>query len=92
MTTTPYETRHVGLSAFLRFCLGNDSHLSTERKGTGYLFTFYDPDYKCRDLQTAFFSEEGAVIGDARALLDCSREISHTIIHSRQFEKWERPA
>jgi hypothetical protein len=91
MTTTPYETRHVGFAAFLRYVMGDEAHLSTERKGTGNLFSFYDPEYKIRDLQTAFFSEEGAIAGNARMLLDCSREISHSIIHARQFDKWERP-
>ena len=90
MTTTPYETRHIGFAAFLRYCLGDDAHLSTERRGIGYFFTFYDPEYKCKELQTAFFNDEGAMAGNSRELLDCSREVSHTIIHAKQFGKWER--
>jgi hypothetical protein len=86
----PYEIRHVGFAAFLRYCLEDEAHVATDRKGTGYLFSFYDPEYKAREFQTAFFSEEGAGVGNARTLLDCSRDISHSIIHAKQFGKWER--
>ena len=88
---TTYETRHVGFAAFLRYCLGNESHISTKRIGNTNLFTFADPEYKCRDLQTVFFSDESAVVGNARELLDCSRDVSHTIIHAKQFDIWEQP-
>jgi hypothetical protein len=90
MTTTTYTTRHIGFAAFLRFVLGNESHVSTKQGGTGYVFVFDDPEYRASELQTAFFSTDGAIAGDAKALLDCSREISHSIIHAKQFGSWER--
>jgi hypothetical protein len=71
--------------------LGGDSHLTTQQKGSSYIFTFYDPEHKCRDLQTAFFSEESTIAGNSRALLDCTRDVSWTVGQARTLDKWEKP-
>jgi hypothetical protein len=85
-----YVTKHIGFATFLRYVLGDDSHVSTTKEATGYSLTFDDPDYRCKELQTAFFSEDGAITGNARALLDCSREISHSIIEAKNYGSWKR--
>jgi hypothetical protein len=88
--TAPYATRHVGLAAFLRYVLGDESHLSTTKGGTGYIFSFDDPSYRCNELQTAFFSDDGAIAGNALTLLECSRAISQTIMEAKLSGAWER--
>jgi hypothetical protein len=87
-----YTTKHIGFAGFLRYVLGDDSHVSTKKDEMGVSITFDDPDYRCGELQTAFFSEEGAVVGNARALLDCSRDITYTIVEAKRYGSWERSA
>jgi hypothetical protein len=89
MTTNQYVTKHLGFAAFVRYVLGDDSHLSTRKEDTGFSLTFDDPDRRCSELQTAFFSQEGAIVGDARALLDCSRDIAYSIVEAKRYGSWE---
>jgi hypothetical protein len=88
----PYTTKHFGFAAFLRYALGDEAHVSTIRFEHGIGLSFDDPDNRCVELQKAFFSEEGAAVGDARALLDCNREITNTIFEAKRNESWERAA
>lgn len=76
MSGLPYATRHSGLAAFLRFALGDSAHVSTavDRATT---FSF-EPYGRCRELADAFFSDGSVAVGDARALLECSRELKQT--------------
>jgi hypothetical protein len=85
-----YVTKHVGFAAFLLYVLGDESHISTTRHDNSYAFSFDDPDYRCKQLQPAFFGEEGAATGNARALLDCSRAIGKTITEVKNFGSWAR--
>jgi hypothetical protein len=85
-----FHTRHVGLAAFLRYVLGDESHLSTEKSEKGIFFTFNDPDNKCAELETTFFSEESAVVGNARTLLDCSRQITFSMYEAKRNGSWEK--
>lgn len=85
-----YQTRHVGLAAFLRYVMP-DAHLATTRIGQySTSFSFSDPE-KCKELESAFFSEEGAVTANARELLDCARIIRTTIAKAQRSEcgMWE---
>ena len=91
MTMNTYEIRNSGLAAFLLYVLGDGSHISTKQKGTGFLFTFDDPECKCRDLQTAFFSDESVQIANARELLECARNVSYTVGQTKQFGEWTKP-
>jgi len=87
----PFTTKHFGLAAFLRYVLGDEAHVSTIRFENGIGLSFDDPDNRCKDLQRAFFTTEGAAVGDARALLDCSRQITDTIFEAKRSGAWERP-
>jgi hypothetical protein len=91
MTNPTFQTRHSGSAAFLKYCLGDESHLKTEKKGTGFLFTFADSDNKCKELETTFFSTESAAVGNARTLLECARDVSYTVGQTKQFGEWIRP-
>jgi len=74
-----YTTRHADLAAFLRYALGDQSHISTTTNGISTAFVFTDePQGRCRELADEFFAEGSAVVGDARALLESSREIKRT--------------
>jgi hypothetical protein len=78
-----YQTRHVGLAAFLHFV--GVTHIATTRdEKTGrFAFTFEDqPAGRCRELGDHFFSSEGAAVADARTLLECLRELKATMIHA----------
>lgn len=84
MNSTEYQTRHFGLAAFLRFCLGDDAHISTARngeyEGSGFSFTFADePVGRCNALRKEFFDEAGAGVDDARLLLETSRSVKKTM-------------
>jgi hypothetical protein len=89
--TTTYTTRHSGAAAFILYVLGHESHLKTEPKGTGFLFSFSDPEYKAKELEITFFSSESAVVGSARELLECARNISYTVGQCKQFGEWTKP-
>jgi hypothetical protein len=79
-TTNEYTTRHVGLASFLRYCLGDQAHVATGKAHNGtFNFFFDDADEKCREFENAFFGEEGVAVGDARALLECSKDVRTTI-------------
>jgi hypothetical protein len=78
MSDQPFSTRHIGCAAFLRFALGDDAHLSTTVDGsTSYAFTD-EPYGRCRGLSDQFFADGSVAVGDARALLECSRALKQT--------------
>jgi hypothetical protein len=78
--TGEYSTRHVALSAFLRFVLGDDHHVATMRGENGHVFYFRDdPPGRCRELADAFFSTEGAAVGNARDLLEIQFQVRKTV-------------
>jgi hypothetical protein len=86
-----YSTIHQSLASFLRYALGDDSHLTTTREGERTLtFRFNDDGGRCSALAKAFFSEEGAAISDARVLLDVSREIRQTMTAAIRAGRWEK--
>ena len=75
MSKRECSTRHQGFAAFLRFVLGDDAHTETEQTERGFIFRFDDPESRFAELESAFFSEEGAGIGDARSLLENAKAI-----------------
>lgn len=78
-TRTEYQTRHVGLAALLRYAMGDESHLRTEKVAQySTIFTFSDSE-RCAELERVFFSRDGAATGNARELLDCVRVIRATV-------------
>lgn len=91
MTNTYYTTRHSGAAAFLKYCLGDESHLKTNQRGNGFMFTFNDPENKCKELEVTFFSAESAAVGSARSLLECARDISYSVGQTKQFGEWSKP-
>ncbi len=86
---TEFRTRHVGLSAFLRYCLGSDAHLGTLALERGFEFVFSD-NGKCRTLADQFFSAEGAAVTDARQLLECVREMRISTGKAKEQGCWDR--
>lgn len=89
-----FNTKHIGLACFLRYALGDDTHVATVKAGEkSFLFYFVDsPRGKCQELADAFFSEQGAAIDNARELLQCEREIKLTIktAYNSPDGEWER--
>jgi len=81
--------KHVGYAAFLRYCLGDDAHTATTKIPTGFTFSFDDKDDQCNDLHVAFYSPEGAAVGNARALLDCAKAIKTTLAIAKRLGSWE---
>lgn len=73
-----YRTRGVSLAVFLRFVLGDAAHLETVKEERGCSFTFADRK-RCLELADAFFSEVGAAVDNAKALLDCERDLRQTM-------------
>lgn len=74
-----YTTRHVGLAALLRYAMGDDAHLRTQKVGQySTIFVFRNPE-RCAELEHIFFSRDGAATGNARELLDCARVIRATV-------------
>jgi hypothetical protein len=78
-----FSTAHLGFASFLFYCLGDDSFVKTIREVNGTKFThhfvFNDAEGVCPNLNSEFFSPDGAQVGDARALLECNRTIKRTI-------------
>ena len=91
-----YLTRHFGLAATLRFCLGDNAHISTwVEPGTKRIsFEFANPDGVCEKLAPVFFSEQGMAIGNARDLIEAAREVKKTMsfaINTDGEQRWENP-
>jgi hypothetical protein len=88
-----FYTCNFGLATFLRFALGDDAHLATMKVDGGRAsFVFRDdPQGTCRSLANEFFSEEGAAVGNARQLLECSRAAKATLAKADRSEDgtWE---
>jgi hypothetical protein len=88
-----FYTCNFGLASFLRFALGDDAHLATMKTDNGRTsFVFRDePQGTCRQLADAFYSEEGAAVGNARQLLECSRAAKATLAKADRSEDgtWE---
>ena len=75
-----YFTRHTALASFLRYCLGDAAHIGTMKSERGTVFYFKDdPPGHCKVLADAFFSEQGAAIGNARDLFEVAFELRQTI-------------
>jgi hypothetical protein len=89
--TELYETRHVGLAAFLLY-QRSDLYVSTQQIGpASTMFSFSNPE-DCVCLEVVFFSQEGVAVADAKALLECSRTIRQTIAQaSRSQDGTYRP-
>ena len=62
---------------FIRYALGDESHLRTELDAGRATCVFSDHD-KARELQSEFFGGPVAV-GDIRAFLDVAKEVRATI-------------
>ena len=82
MSGSVFVTPHRGLASFLMYCLGDDVLLNCfvdhPQGGRGKIKIFYslrDDDGGCQNLERDFFN--GAGVSDARALLECGKEISH---------------
>ena len=72
----PYRTKHSGLAAFLKFVLGDESHVSTTvDTATSYAF---EPYAEAAKLADQFFAPGSVGVSDARALLECGRALKHT--------------
>ena len=85
-TDTEYTTRHVGLASFLRYALGDDAHRRTEKVGNfSTLFIFSDTEL-CVKLEHEFFNSEGAMVSNARELLDCARAVKMTVAAAQRSE------
>lgn len=83
---TEYQTRHVGLASFLRYALGDDAHLRTEKVGNfSTLFIFSDTE-RCGELEREYFSKDGAMVSNAHQLLDCSRLIKATVAKAQRSD------
>lgn len=77
-----FKTCHQGLASFLRYAKGDAAHLRTVRDESGRMAFEFTDDGTCEELSYLFFSDdcgEGAAVGNARALLECQREIRKTI-------------
>lgn len=70
-----YATRHLGLAAFLRYCLGDESHVRTEQRGNerGCWFIFDDSEGQCAELAAQFFA--GAGVSNCKEFCDVEREV-----------------
>jgi hypothetical protein len=89
-----FQTGSLPLAIFVRYALGDETHLTTRRpQGSSCYFTFSNAD-ECRELQQTFFSKEPVAIGDVRALLEVDREIRWTIRQCDQSgtNSWTREA
>lgn len=83
---TEYQTRHVGLAAFLRYGMGDASHIRTQKVGSySTVFIFNNPE-RCKELEQVFFSRDGAATGNARELLDCARAVKMTVAVAQRDE------
>ncbi len=73
-----FKTRHQSTASFLRFRMGDNSHVSTVPDPNGRItFEFMDADHQCPEMVRAFWS--GAPVTDTRALLDADRAVRRTV-------------
>ena len=80
--STLFTSKHQSLSALLLYALGDRAHRATVIRGpkNKVHFVFRDePRGSCEEIKGRFFSEEGAVVENARELLECARKISQSI-------------
>lgn len=83
MSEATFSTKHLGCASFLRFALGDHAHLSTVMDG-GTVYTFEDdPPGRCRELSDQFFAHGSVAVSDARALLECNRDMKQTAAAAR---------
>ena len=81
-------TRHIGLAAFYRYCLGDKAHIATTLAGKSPAFSFDDSNKQCPDLEKAFFAEGGAAVGNALALCECLKAINITRSIANREGQW----
>ena len=71
-----WACRNVNASMFIRYALGDESHIRTELNAGRATCVFSDD--RARQLQLEFFGEAVA-IGDLRAFLEVARAVRTTI-------------
>lgn len=79
-----YTTRNLGLAAFLAYVLGTGGHIATHSSERGCTFEFTNDSGRCVELASSFFSDDGAPVTDARALLECLRDVRSTMFRARE--------
>ena len=80
MSVSTYRTRHIGLAAMLHFALGEAAHISTYRiEDRRFEFVFSDPEGKCPTISEDFFSPQGALVDNAKKLLEASHVVHLSI-------------
>jgi hypothetical protein len=86
-----YHTKHQGLAALLLFVLGDAAHVGTRladaQRGVIFVFTD-DPPGSCEGIAKEFFSEQGAIVANARALLECGRAIRERMNDCLRSSGW----
>ena len=84
-----YSTHHRGLAAVLRFALGAESHRRTfSVENDRIYFEFHDPANECPSLEKEFFSGDGAMVSDARKLLEASAQLYKTVSIALRDGQW----
>lgn len=95
MSEELFCSRHIGAASFFWYVLGPSAHRATIRDGelasnARYSFYFTD-DGSCAELSDAFFSAEGAIVGNVRQLLEASRQLRKTIrLADENGGTWQR--
>jgi hypothetical protein len=75
-----FRTRHQGLSALMRYSLGDHAHLRTYLESDRRVsFEFDDSAGRCADIARTFFESEGAAVSNAKALLDAHRKVRGSV-------------
>jgi hypothetical protein len=76
MTDAAYTTRDMALATFIVY-VRPELHIATVKTGPfSSAFEFDDPT-ACAELASAFYGRAG--VDDARALLECARDVKNTI-------------
>jgi hypothetical protein len=75
-----FSTRNFSCASFLLFALGDAALVSTVADGPP-VYTFEGA--RCHELSKQFFADGSVTVGDARALLECSRLIRQTAMAAR---------
>jgi hypothetical protein len=76
MTDATYTTRDMALATFI-FYVHPELHVATSKTGPySCSFEFADPT-ACAELASAFYGRAG--VDDAKALLECARDVKGTI-------------
>ncbi len=76
MTETNYTTRDMALATFISY-VRPELHIATAKTGPfSSTFEFTDPT-ACVELASAFYGRAG--VDDAKALLECARDVKGTI-------------